>query len=93
MSVPSKMQTCDTVRMRRSSWLTIFQDADLCPLRKATRQAIDVISTGGTEFKFSGPKALFDARISGRPWGGFDVSEDGRFLMPIPVQQGFSVPI
>jgi hypothetical protein len=55
--------------------------------------ALDVISTGGTEFKFSAPKALFDARISGSQWDGFDVSADGRFLMPIPVQQGFSVPI
>ena len=55
--------------------------------------AVDVIGSAGTEFKFTAPKPLFDARISGSPWDGFDISNDGRFLMPIPVQQGFSVPI
>src|SRR5262249_51357169 len=55
--------------------------------------AVDVFSNVGTEFKFSAPKPLFDAKISGSPWDSYDVSNDGRFLMPIPVQQGFSVPI
>jgi Tol biopolymer transport system component len=55
--------------------------------------AVDVASTGGTEFKFAAPKTLFDARISGNPTDQFDVSRDGRFLMPVPVKQGLSVPI
>jgi Tol biopolymer transport system component len=55
--------------------------------------AVDVASTGGTGFKFAAPQALFDARISGNPTDQFDVSQDGRFLMPVPVKQGLSVPI
>jgi hypothetical protein len=55
--------------------------------------AVDVTSSGGTEFKFAAPKALFDAHISGNPTDQFDVSKDGRFLMGVPVKQGLSVPI
>ena len=55
--------------------------------------AVDVTAAGGTEFKFTAPKPLFAAQISGSPWDQFDVSNDGRFLMPVSVQQGLSIPI
>jgi serine/threonine protein kinase/Tol biopolymer transport system component len=45
----------------------------------------------GSRFDFTAPKPLFDARISGNPWEAFDVSADGRFLMPI--QQSANEPI
>jgi eukaryotic-like serine/threonine-protein kinase len=56
--------------------------------------AVDVTGSGATEFKFTAPKPLFDAPINGNPWRDqFDVSPDGRFLMPIPVQRGVTAPI
>jgi Tol biopolymer transport system component/predicted Ser/Thr protein kinase len=53
----------------------------------------EVSNSGGNKFDASAPKPLFDARISGDPGDQFDVSKDGRFLMPVPVQQGTSTPI
>ena len=54
---------------------------------------VDVHDAGGTRFDYSAPRPSFDVQISSNPWDEFDVSRDGRFLMPIPVQQGSHEPI
>jgi hypothetical protein len=46
---------------------------------------------GGAKFEASVPRALFEMHSA--PNGWFDVSKDGRFLIPTPVQQSASVPI
>ncbi len=46
---------------------------------------------GGAKFEASVPKPLFQMRSA--PNGWFDVSKDGRFLIPTPVEQSASVPI
>ncbi|HYL37300.1 MAG TPA: protein kinase [Bryobacteraceae bacterium] len=45
----------------------------------------------GAKFEAGVPKALFDTRISATNW--FDVSKDGRFLIPVPTEQAASVPV
>lgn len=55
--------------------------------------AVGVTNTGEDKFDFVAPKPLFDVQISGDPGDQFDVSKDGRFLMPVPVQQGTTTPI
>ena len=55
--------------------------------------AVGVANVGGDRFDFTAPKPLFDVQISGDPGDQFDVSKDGRFLMPVPVQQGTTTPI
>jgi eukaryotic-like serine/threonine-protein kinase len=54
--------------------------------------AVDVKNStenGKTFFEAGVPKALFDVRAN----EAFDVSKDGRFLMPVPVEQSGSVPL
>jgi Tol biopolymer transport system component len=48
--------------------------------------AVDVSSNGST-FVAGAPKPLFDSQASGDPFGNFDVSADGRFLIPARVQR------
>jgi Tol biopolymer transport system component/predicted Ser/Thr protein kinase len=47
------------------------------------------VKNGG---KFGVPRALFDTRLGGLPFA-FDVSKDGRFLIPTLVEQAASVPM
>jgi dipeptidyl aminopeptidase/acylaminoacyl peptidase len=49
--------------------------------------AVDVKSGPGGSFEAGAPKALFDPRIGGDQFDGFDVSKDGRFLIPAVVEQ------
>ncbi|HSR07214.1 MAG TPA: hypothetical protein VLM42_08700 [Bryobacteraceae bacterium] len=44
----------------------------------------------GPKFEAGVPKPLFDARLAGN---GFDVSKDGRFLIPTQIEQAGSAPI
>jgi dipeptidyl aminopeptidase/acylaminoacyl peptidase len=44
----------------------------------------------GAKFEAGSPKSLFDAHLAGN---GFDVGKDGRFLIPVPVEQGGATPI
>ena len=46
---------------------------------------------GGPNFDRGAPKALFDIRLNAEAW--FDVSKDGRFLIPMLVEQGASAPM
>ena len=46
---------------------------------------------GGPNFDRGAPKALFDMRLNAEAW--FDVSKDGRFLIPVLVEQGASAPM
>jgi serine/threonine protein kinase/Tol biopolymer transport system component len=55
--------------------------------------AVEVSATSSAKFDFTAAKPLFDAKISGNPWEQFDVSKDGRFLIPVPVQEGAGTPI
>jgi len=55
--------------------------------------AVGMANAAGDKFDFVAPKPLFDVQISGDPGDQFDVSKDGRFLMPVPVQQGTTTPI
>jgi Tol biopolymer transport system component len=54
---------------------------------------VKVNDTSGDRFDFSAPTPLFETRISGNPFDQFDVSRDGRFLMPVPIQQSAPDPI
>jgi hypothetical protein len=46
----------------------------------------------GAKFETGMPKSLFDMRIAGSGiW--FDVSKDGRFLIPIEIQQSARAPM
>jgi len=49
--------------------------------------AAEVKSGPGGSFQASAPKALFDPHINGDPSSGFDVTKDGRFLVPAEVGQ------
>jgi eukaryotic-like serine/threonine-protein kinase len=49
--------------------------------------AVDVRSGPGGTFESGAPRALFDPRIGGDQFDGFDVSKDGRFLIPAVVEQ------
>jgi serine/threonine protein kinase len=40
----------------------------------------------GASFEYGAPKPLFDVRIE--PTGSFDVVKDGRFLVPVPTDEG-----
>jgi len=46
---------------------------------------------GGANFDRGAPKPLFDVRIAATNW--FDVSKDGRFLLPVPVAQSGAAPV
>ncbi len=52
--------------------------------------AVDVGSERGGSFEVGAPKALFDPHIGGNEADGFDVTKDGRFLIPIAVEQSSS---
>jgi len=48
--------------------------------------------SGGPRFEASVPKALFDVRFpGGNAW--FDVSKDGRFLIPVAAEQSAAAPL
>jgi Tol biopolymer transport system component/predicted Ser/Thr protein kinase len=47
----------------------------------------------GARFQFGAPKALLAVRFSGRVTGVFDVSKDGRFLLPALVEQPATPPM
>jgi hypothetical protein len=40
----------------------------------------------GERFDYTAPKPLFDTPIS--PFASFDIAKDGRFLIPVPMEQG-----
>jgi Tol biopolymer transport system component len=44
----------------------------------------------GSEFQRGAPKALFDVRLAR---GGYDVTSDGRFLIPAQAEQSGSTPV
>jgi hypothetical protein len=46
---------------------------------------------GGPAFKRGAPKALFHVRMNAE--AQFDVSSDGRFLIPLEVEQGAILPM
>lgn len=48
---------------------------------------------GGAKFDAGTPKALVDTHISGSLDYWFDVAKDGRFLIPVRVEQAASEPI
>jgi len=48
---------------------------------------------GSLQLQFGVPRALFDVRISTNGDTGFDVTKDGRFLLPILVEQEASAPM
>jgi hypothetical protein len=52
--------------------------------------AVDI--KGGDKFEAGVPKRLFDTRFKGR-YGQFDVSREGRFLIPAVVEQPYSFPM
>jgi len=47
-----------------------------------------VMQDGKPAFQAGVPKALFETRAN----GAFDVSRDGRFLMPVPVERSAALP-
>jgi hypothetical protein len=47
--------------------------------------------TAGIKFDYTAPKPLFDAHIP--PMVSFDVSKEGRFLIPVPLEQGGTAAI
>jgi Tol biopolymer transport system component/predicted Ser/Thr protein kinase len=49
--------------------------------------AVDVKNGPGGSFEAGAPKALFDPHIGGDQLSGFDVANDGRFLIPTAVEQ------
>ena len=63
--------------------------------------AVDVMSgaasrrdaTGAAAFVAGVPQPLFATRLPTRFPARFDVSKDGRFLMPVPIEQSGVVPI
>jgi hypothetical protein len=57
----------------------------------ADQKMMAVEIKGGLNFDWRGPRALFDARIA--PDVNFEVGKDGRFLIPVPVEQAGGRPI
>jgi hypothetical protein len=56
--------------------------------------AVEVNSGAGAKFEAGAPKPLFETRIANSADGRrFDVSKEGRFLIPIAAVQGASAPI
>lgn len=49
--------------------------------------------TSGAAFQFSQPKALFDTHLQSVVNVGWDVSNDGRFLIPMPSRAKDIVPM
>jgi WD40 repeat protein len=48
---------------------------------------------GGAKFQAGLPKPLFDAHIATVPYNWFDVSKDGRFLIPVQLEQSANAPM
>jgi Tol biopolymer transport system component len=48
---------------------------------------------GGPKFEAGVPKPLFDVRLPGQAAVGFDVSKDGRFLIPVQAEQAANMPM
>jgi Tol biopolymer transport system component/predicted Ser/Thr protein kinase len=46
---------------------------------------------GGQNFERGAPKPLFDVRLNAEAW--FDVGKDGRFLVPVQIEQAASAPM
>ncbi len=57
----------------------------------ADRKMMAVDIKGGSKFEAGIPKSLFDTRLGTSTW--FDVSKDGRFLLPVQTGRPASVPI
>jgi len=57
----------------------------------ADQRLMAVQLKSGEKFEAGVPKPLFDIRTGSQP--RFDVSKDGRFLIPTPVEQSGSVPM
>jgi Tol biopolymer transport system component len=53
--------------------------------------AVEVAS--GAKFQAGLPKPLFDAHIGNVPYNWFDVSKDGRFLIPVQLEQSANAPM
>jgi len=50
------------------------------------------IGNHGGDLDVGTPKPLFDSKFAGGPYDGFDVSKDGRFLLPMQ-EPGPAAPI
>jgi len=48
---------------------------------------------GGAKFEAGVPKPLFDTRLLGNAFTWFDVSKDGRFLIPTPTELSANAPM
>jgi eukaryotic-like serine/threonine-protein kinase len=60
----------------------------------ADQKLMAVEVTGGNTFQAGIPKPLFQTRLGIRPSRvAFDVSKDGRFLMPVPVENAAPTPM
>jgi Tol biopolymer transport system component len=57
----------------------------------ADQKLMAVEIKGGANFDWGVPKPLFNARIA--PDANFEVGKDGRFLIPVPVEQAGITPI
>ena len=55
------------------------------------RKLMAVEVKSGAKFEAGLPKPLFDTLLPSGAW--YDVSKDGRFLMPVPIEQSGIVPI
>ena len=55
--------------------------------------AVEVNSAAGAKFEASVPKPLFEARLPQTGVRQFDISKEGRFLIPTAAVQGASAPI
>ena len=52
----------------------------------ADQKMMSVGIKSGDRFDYTAPKPLFDTPIS--PFASFDIAKDGRFLIPVPMEQG-----
>ena len=49
--------------------------------------------TAGSRFQFGVPKALFDAPVARNSLNSFDLSKDGRFLLPALAEPRVAAPM
>lgn len=57
------------------------------------RKMMAVPITGGAKFQAGAPKVLFDTRLATNVETWFDVSKDGRFLIPTQTEYASSLPL